>query len=57
MILVHPLSVIAVDKHSFIKLWGPGEHQKGDGWLYQNRKYGDLFVIDTRIQGVKINAQ
>lgn len=56
MILVHPRSVIAVDKHSYIKLWPEGTHTQGDGWLYQNRKYGDLFLIDTRVKGVRINA-
>lgn len=56
MILVHPRSVIAVDKHSYIKFWPPGTHTVGDGYLYQNRKYGGLFVIDTRVQGVMINT-
>lgn len=55
MILVNPKSVIATDKHAYIKLWPPGSHTQGDGYLYQNRKYGDLFVIDTRIEGIKIN--
>ena len=55
MILVHPKSVIASQKHSYIKLWPEGTHTNGDGWLYQNRKYGDLFLIDNRVQGVKIN--
>lgn len=55
MILVHPKSVIAAQKHSYIKLWAEGTHTVGDGYLYQNRKYGDLFLIDTRVQGVKIN--
>lgn len=55
MILVHPDSIIAADKHSYIKLWPEGTHTKGDGWLYQTRKYGDLFVIDTRMEGIKIN--
>ena len=57
MVLVHPKSVIAVHKHAYIKLWAPGEHTKGDGYLYQNRLYTDLFLIDTRMNGVKINAQ
>lgn len=57
MILVHPRSVIACDKHSYIRLWPEGTHQKGDGWLYQNRKYGDLFVVETRKNGIKINAE
>lgn len=55
MILVHPKSVIAAQKHSYIKLWAEGTHTVGDGYLYQNRKYGDLFLIDNRVQGVKIN--
>ncbi|MDR2167532.1 MAG: capsid protein [Clostridiales bacterium] len=56
MMLVHPSSVIAVNKHSYIKLWAPGTHTVGDGYLYQNRQYGDLFVIDTRVGGIAINA-
>lgn len=55
MVLVHPRSVIACDKHSYIRLWPEGTHTKGDGWLYQNRKYGDLFVVDNRKDGIKIN--
>jgi len=55
MMLVHPKSIIACDKHSYIRLWAPGTHTDGDGYLYQNRKYGDLFLIDTRLPGVKIH--
>lgn len=57
MILLHPSAVIACDKHSYIRLWAPGSHTEGDGYLYQNRKYGDLFVLDTRINGIQINAE
>lgn len=57
MMLIHPRSVIAADKHSYIKLWVPGSHTEGDGYLYQNRKYGDLFAVDTRIEGIKINLE
>ena len=57
MILVHPKSVLACDKHSYIKLWAPGSHTQGDGYLFQLRKYWDLFVIDTRADGIKINAE
>lgn len=56
MILVHPSAVIACDKHSYINLWAPGSHTQGDGYLYQNRKYGDLFILDTRKDGIMINA-
>jgi len=57
MLLIAPSSVIAVNKHSYIKLWAPGTHTVGDGYLYQNRQYGDLFVVDTRIGGIAINVQ
>ncbi|MCL2376289.1 MAG: capsid protein [Defluviitaleaceae bacterium] len=57
MMLVAPSSVIAVSKHSYIKLWAPGTHTQGDGYLYQNRQYGDLFVIDTRIGGIAVNVR
>lgn len=56
MILVHPKSVLACDKHSYIKLWAPGSHTQGDGFLFQLRKYWDLFVIDTRVDGIKMNV-
>lgn len=55
LILAQPKSIIACDKHSYIKLWAPGSTTLGDGWLYQNRKHYDLFVIDTRWQGIKAN--
>ncbi|MCL2353225.1 MAG: capsid protein [Defluviitaleaceae bacterium] len=56
MMLVHPSSVVAVNKHNYIKLWTPGSHTVGDGYLYQNRQYGDLFVLDNRVGGIAINA-
>ena len=55
MILAQPKSVIACDKHSYIKLWEPGTHTQGDGYLYQNRKYGDLFLLPNRAKGVALN--
>ena len=55
MVLVHPKSVLAVNKHSYIKLWPEGTHAMGDGWLYQNRQYGDLFLIGSRRDGVMVH--
>lgn len=56
MILVHPSAVIAPIKHSAIYLWPPGSHTQGDGWLYQNRSYTDLFVIERKVSGVQMNV-
>lgn len=57
MILVHPRSVIAPIKHSAIYLWPPGSHTGGDGYLYQNRSYTDLFLIERKADGVQINVE
>jgi hypothetical protein len=57
MILIYPDSVIAVNKHSHIKLWPEGTHTMGDGYLYQNRQYMDLFVIPDKINGIAICVQ
>ena len=56
MLLVHPKSVLAVNKHSYIKLWPEGTHTQGDGWLYQNRQYGGLFLIASRKDGVMVHV-
>jgi len=57
MMLVHPKSVLAVNKHSYIKLWPEGSHAMGDGWLYQNRQYSDIFIINARRDGIMMNVQ
>lgn len=57
MLLIHPSSVIAANKHNYIKLWSPGTHTLGDGYLYQNRQYSDIFVLSTRAKGIAINAR
>lgn len=57
-IAVHPNSVVARERYSYIKMFGPGtDSRTGDGYIYQNRKYGDLFVLDQRLAGIAINAE
>jgi hypothetical protein len=57
MILVHPQCVLAPVKHTAIYLWEPGSHTNGDGYLYQNRRYTDLFIIERKADGIQINAE
>ena len=57
MILLHPSAVIAPIKHSAIYLFAPGEHTNGDGWLYQNRMYTDLFLYEKRVDAVQIHVE
>jgi hypothetical protein len=57
-IAVHPDSVVARERYSYIKMFAPGSDSRtGDGYIYQNRKYGDLFVLNQRLAGIAINAE
>ena len=56
-ILMHPSCVVCRDKYSYIKLFTPGtDSRTADGYLYQNRNYGDLFLLEQKVAGVHINT-
>lgn len=55
-ILIHPSCVVCRDKYSYIKLFTPGtDSRTADGYLYQNRNYGDLFLLEKKVEGCSIN--
>lgn len=57
-ILLHPSAVICRDKYAYIKLFTPGtDSRTADGYLYQNRNYGDLFLIERKAAGVAVNME
>lgn len=50
-ILIHTSCVVCRDKYSYIKLFTPGtDSRTADGYLYQNRNYGDLFLLEKTIR-------
>lgn len=49
-------SVIQVVKENSVYLFAPGEHTEGDGYLYQNRLYHDLFVRESRKDSIVANV-
>lgn len=56
-ILIHPSCVVCRDKYSYIKLFTPGtDSRTADGYLYQNRNYGDLFLLEMKKDGCAINV-
>lgn len=56
-ILIHPSCVVCRDKYSYIKLFTPGtDSRTADGYLYQNRNYGDLFLLEKKIEGCAMNV-
>lgn len=57
-ILIHPTCVVARDKYSYIKLFTPGtDSRTADGYIYQNRNYGDLFLLEKKLAGCAMNTQ
>lgn len=54
-IIVAKQSVIAKAKINSIKLFLNGQHTQGDGALYQQRLYHDLFVLDKKQDGVIVS--
>ena len=58
MILIDPSAVICEDKYSYIKVFTPGSDSRtADKYVYQNRYYGDLFLIPVKKAGIAINAE
>lgn len=56
-ILVHPSAVVARERYDYIKMFAPGSDSRvGSSYVYQNRKYQDLFVLEQRVPGIAINA-
>lgn len=51
-LIVYKGAVIAKAKLNSVYLFEPGNHTQGDGYLYQNRLYHDLFVLKNQAAGV-----
>ncbi len=56
-LLVAKPAIVAKAKLAYIKLWEPGTHTQGDGYLYQNRMYHDLFVMKNKADGVFVHTK
>lgn len=56
-ILIHTSCVVCRDKYSYIKLITPGtDSRTADGYLYQNRNFGDLFMLEKKVDGCAMNV-
>lgn len=51
ILVATPMTAMTVPKIASIYSFAPGEHTKGDGWLYQNRAYWDTFVMPNGRDG------
>jgi hypothetical protein len=54
MILVHPLSIVAPQKYEFVDLDEPSA-STGGKYLYYERKYWDVFILERKVAGVKFH--
>lgn len=51
LIIAKP-AVISIVKENAVFLFAPGQHTEGDGYLYQNRLYHDLFIKKHKRDGI-----
>lgn len=51
VLVVTPMTTLLVPKIASVYGFAPGEHTKGDGWLYQNRSFWDTFVMPNGLDG------
>ena len=57
-ILIHTSCVVCRDKYSYIKLFIPGtDSRTADGYMYQNRNFGDLFLLEKKVEGCVMNTE
>lgn len=54
-IVVYRGAIISKAKLNSIYLFSPGNHTQGDGYLYQNRMYHDLFVMKNKADGIVVS--
>lgn len=54
-LFVNKPSVISIVKENAIYMFAPGEHTQGDGYIYQNRLYHDIFVKKQLADGVSVS--
>ena len=57
IMLCHPSCQITRDKYAYIKLFTPGtDSRTADKYCYQNRNYGDSFMIENKANGIAFNV-
>lgn len=60
VLVATPLTSMFVPKIASIYAFQPGQHTKGDGWLYQNRAFWDTFImpngLDNKIDSIYVDT-
>lgn len=58
IILIHPSCQVTRSKYSYIKVFTPGtDSRTADKYVFQNRSYGDTFLIKNKACGIAINVE
>ena len=58
MLKINPSCQVTRDKYAYIKLFTPGtDSRTADKYIYQNRNYGDSFLIENKACGIAFNVE
>lgn len=53
--LVHPSAIVKVMKHRIPRIFSPDVVQDADGWKFNLRTYGDVFVKENKVKGIYLH--
>lgn len=57
ILMVVRSAIVCAEKFSSIFMFNRGEHSQGDGWLYQNRLYHDLFLLKNKEDAIIVSVK
>lgn len=53
--LIHPQSILQVQKFALPKIFTPDENQEKDAWKFQFRLYHDALVYENKVKGIYVH--
>lgn len=54
--LIHPQSILQVEKFALPKIFSPDENQQKDAWKFQFRLYHDALIYENKAKGIYVHA-
>ncbi len=56
-IICPPTAPMAISKQDTVKIFTPDINQNGDNWLFQYRRYHDLWILENVLEAFQVSTQ